>query len=80
MNIRFSPRQRRDPGVCADLFFAPALIQRVQIAEITHRNAKIGDVQGDMEKFGPLKVVLGAIPAAYANHEVRQQPLIRIFR
>ena len=27
--------------------------------------------QDDRERFGPLKVVLVAIPALYANHEVR---------
>ena len=63
--------QRRHPGVCADLFFAFAHIHHVQIAETARRNALIGDVREDEEKFGPLKVVLGAIPAAYENHEVR---------
>ena len=35
--------------------------------------------QDDTEKFGPLKVVLGAIPALYANHEVRLKPRAQRF-
>ena len=70
MNICSSPRQRRS-GVCADLFVAFALTNHVQIAETTYRSSLLRDSNEATEKFGPLKVVLGAIPAAYENHEVR---------
>ena len=35
---------------------------------------KLGGAKSDAEKFGPLKVALGNIPALCANHEVRLRP------
>ena len=63
--------QRRRPGVCADLFVAFALTHYVQIAETTHGNSLLGDAKEATQKLGPLKAVLGAIPAAYEDDEVR---------
>ena len=54
------------------------LAHHVLVAETSHRNLPLGDVNEAIEKFGPLRDVLGAIPAVYANHEVCQQPLSQI--
>lgn len=35
----------------------------------------LGDAKETTQKFDPLKAALGAIPAVYANREVRSQPL-----
>ena len=51
-----------------------AFAHDVPVAE----RARMG-AQDDTEKFGPLKVVLGAIPALYANHEVCLKPLLGVF-
>ena len=51
-----------------------AFAHDVPVAERARRGTLLGGAQGDTEKFGPLKVVLGAIPAIYANHEVRLKP------
>ena len=70
--------QQRYPEVLGDPFVAFALAHHVPVAEATHRNLPRGDVKGAMGKFGPLRVVLGTIPAVYANHKVHQQPLSQI--
>ena len=57
-------------GMCCSIV-AFALSNHVQIAEIAHRNSLLWDTKEATEKLGPLKVVLGAIPAAYENNEVR---------
>ena len=51
-----------------------ALTHDIQVAKRTCTSTLLGGMQGDAEKFCPLKVVLGAIPALYANHEVRLNP------
>ena len=90
--IGFSPHQWRlpvtpvwrfgkqgHPGVWDDLFVAFALAHCVPVARTTtHRNLPVRDAKETIEKFGPLKALLGAIPAVYANHEVRQQALSKI--
>ena len=86
MNICFPPRQWRTPvilverlsqqklpGVRADLFVVFTLIHRVPVAGTSHGNPLPRDANEAIEKFRPLKVVLGAIPAAHAIHQVRQQ-------
>ena len=67
--------QQRHPGVHDDPFAAFFLAHYVPVAETSHRNLPLGDVKEAIEKFGPLRDVLGAIPAVYATHEVCQQPL-----
>ena len=56
-----------------------AFIHDVPVAKRARRGTLLGGAQDDTEKFGPLKVVLGAIPALYANHEVRLKPHARNF-
>ena len=68
------PRQQRRPGVCADITVALALVHHVPVAKRAGKGTLLGDGEEAIEKFGPLKVVLGAIPAVYANREVRSQP------
>lgn len=41
------------------------------VAERARKNALPGNLREATEKFGPLKLVLQAIPAAYSNREVR---------
>ena len=48
-----------------------ALAYRALAAKRDRRGTFLEDVGGNAEKFGPLKVALGAIPALYANREVR---------
>ena len=48
-----------------------ALAYRAQVTKRALKGTLLEDVGGDTEKFGPLKVALGAIPALYANREVR---------
>ena len=85
VNTRFSPHQwrvsatparkvsqQRYPEVRGDPFMACPLAHHVPVAEATHRNLPLWDVKEAIEKFGPLRSVLGAIPTVYANHEVRQ--------
>ena len=61
-----------------------ALIYRVPAAKRA-RSATLLGVEAATERFGPLKAVLGAIPALYANCEVRlvspapSSPLVNAF-
>ena len=48
-----------------------ALTYRAPVAKVTREGTSLEGVDGNTEKFGPLKVVLGSIPPLYANHEVR---------
>ena len=54
-------------------YLVGSFFHRVPLAESAHRNMLHGDTKGKKAtaKFGPLKAVLEAIPAIYANHEVR---------
>ena len=58
-------------GVRGDPFVMFFLAHHVLVAEMSHRNLPLRDVKEAMEKFGPLRFVLGAILAVYANHEVQ---------
>lgn len=49
-----------------------ALLHRVPVAERARKGTPL-DVKEATGKFGPLKVVLAAIPASCADDEVRQQ-------
>lgn len=49
-----------------------ALLHLTPVVERARENALIGDKKKAAPGFGSLKDVLGAIPAIYANHEVRQ--------
>ena len=42
-------------------------------AKETHEHTLLGGAKGDMEKFSPLKAVLGGIPALLADRTVRLQ-------
>ena len=44
------------------------------VTEDAREGSSLEDTKGAIEKFGPLKVVLRAIPDVYADHEVRQPP------
>ena len=65
--------QQRCPVVRVDVILAFALFHRVQVTQRDCKGTSLEDVKGATEKFGPLKAVLGAIPAIYANREVRRQ-------
>ena len=58
--------KRRHPEVCADTMTVLALTYRVPVAKRARRASEAAT-----ETFGPLKAVLGAILAHYANREVR---------
>ena len=47
-----------------------ALTHDVQVAKRARTGTLLRGGEGDAETFGPLKVVLGAIFALSANHEV----------
>lgn len=70
--------QQRYSGVCTGIFVPFALFHRLPAAERTHGDALLGDATERAGRFSLLKVVLGAIPTVYANHEVRQNCLFRI--
>ena len=54
------------------MFTPLALTHRAPVVKEVHEGTSLAGVESDTEKkFGPLKVVLEAIPALYANHEVR---------
>ena len=63
-------RQRR-PEVCTNLIVDPALLHHASAAKRARKGTLLGDPKEASEKFGPLKVVLGTVPAVYANREVR---------
>ena len=50
------------------------LFHRLPVANEGSKDLLLGDAREGAGGFGPLKVVLRAIPAVYANHEVRKQP------
>ena len=55
-----------------DMSILLALTHRTPVAKEAREGTSLVGVEGDTEKkFGPLKAVLGGIPALYANHEVR---------
>ena len=62
--------------VCADIndVTVPALIYHVLVAKRARRATLLGGGEAATEKFGPLKIVLEAIPALYANREVCLAP------
>ena len=62
--------ERRHPEVCADTITVLGLIYRVPVAKRARRATLLGG-EAATERFGPLKVVLGAIPALHANRKVR---------
>ena len=70
---------QRPPEVYSDVMTFLAFAHDAPVAEKARRGTLLGGAQNDAEKFGPLKVVLGAIPAIYANHEVRLKPRAQRF-
>lgn len=65
------------PGVCVDIMAVLALFHHLPVAKRARKGTLLGDATEAAGKFGPLKVVLGAIPAVYANREVRSRPSSR---
>ena len=63
--------EQRHPKVCSDVITLLALVHVAPVAMRANMDASPRGAQDDTEKFGPLKVVLEAIPALYANREVR---------
>ena len=55
------------------MFVPLILFHRASVAERARQGKLIKDAKEEAEKFGPLKVVLRAIPAVYADHGVRHQ-------
>jgi hypothetical protein len=51
-----------------------ALIYRALVAKKTHECTSLEGAERKMKKFGPFKVVLGKIPALFADRVVRLQP------
>ena len=51
-----------------------AITYHVLIAKTVREGTLLGGAEDRTAKFGPLKVVLGAIPPRYANHGVRLRP------
>ena len=49
---------------------------RVPAAKRARKGTLLGGANEAAEKFGPLKVVLGAIPAVFANRKVRRYSLV----
>ena len=48
-------------------------------AKRARKRTPLRDPNGAIEKCGPLKAVLGAVPTVFANREVGSQPPSRIF-
>ena len=59
------------PEVRADIIVKLAPLHDVPVAKRVRTGTLLGDPKEAREKFGPFKVVLGTIPAVYANREVR---------
>ena len=66
--------EQMHPEVCSDVMTLLTPVHDEPVAKVARRGTLLGGVQDDTEKFGPLKLVLGGIPALYANHEVRLKP------
>lgn len=67
---------RPDPhGSNSFVSFVP--FHRPPAAKKGPRDTFLGDTRKVVGGFSPLKAALGAIPAVYEGHEVRQQPLFR---
>jgi hypothetical protein len=60
------------PGVCAiTMIVLVPSHSRVPAAKRARKNTVFGGANEAAEKFGPLKAILGTIPALFANREVR---------
>ena len=57
------------------MVFAPSY--RVPVAKRARKGTLLGGANEATEKFDPLKVVLAAIPALFANREVRLYSPVR---
>ena len=71
-------RTERTTGMCAVVTTASAHFLHPLVAKRARKGTLLGDVTAQVdtakvvtERFGPLKVVLGTIPAFYENSEVR---------
>jgi hypothetical protein len=70
--------ERRPLGVRDEIMAGLALTYSCPDAMKGARKGTLfGDADEDTEKFGPLKVVLQAIPAVFADRQVRLQPPVR---
>ena len=59
--------------VCGHIMMASTLIYRALVANKTHEHTLLGGAIGNVEKFGPLKIVLERICALFADRKVRLQ-------
>ena len=65
--------QQKHPGVCVNIIVALALSHHVPVAKRARKGTLLEEEKEATKKFGPLKVVLGTIPAIFANRQVRFQ-------
>ena len=65
--------QQRYPEVRGDPFVAFPHVHHFPVAGAIDRNLPPGDVEEAIERFGPLRDVLEAIPTVYASQEVRRK-------
>lgn len=66
--------RRRRPVVRDNIIVAFALSYCILVTETAHEGTSLENAKEATRNFGPLKAVLGAIDAFYADREVGQQP------
>ena len=67
--------KQNHPRVCVHTMMVSPLVYWAPVAKKAREETpKFGGAKSDTEKFGPLKVALGNIPAFCANHTVRLRP------
>ena len=66
--------QQRHPGVRVDAMITYIPSYRLPVAKRARKGTLLGGANEAAEKFSPLKVALGSIPAIFANREVRLHP------
>ena len=67
--------KQKHPPVCVHIMMVSPLVYWAPVAEkAREKTPKFRGVKSDTEKFEPLKVVLGNIPALCAKHVVRSPP------
>ena len=66
--------QQEHPGVRVDKFFVLISFHHMPATKRARKGTLLRDPNEAMERFGPLKAVLGAVPAVFANREVGSKP------
>ena len=64
------PSKQKHPRVCVHIMMVSPLVYCAPAAKKPRETPKFWGAKGDTEKFGPLKVALGNIPALSAIHTV----------